>query len=59
MMSPCHDPVTGLALAHLSEGMLVCPDGRRISAMCRAHAEQCIKEYRDKLGEQWSFEPCP
>jgi hypothetical protein len=48
----CHDPVDG----RLLKGWLCCPDGKRIVAMCHGHAQHCIDKYREKLGEQWTFE---
>lgn len=40
---------------HRAEGWLCAPDGSRIVSMCRMHAEECIQEYADKLGEHWTF----
>lgn len=41
---------------HLADGWIVSPDGKRISVMCEDHAQECIDEYRQKLGEGWAFE---
>lgn len=47
---------TGRRHQHQATGYLVDPDGRQIVSMCRSHAEKCIVEYGEKLGESWSFE---
>lgn len=52
----CHDPRDGRLLQHSADVWLVCPDGRRIVTMCCHHAQQCVDEYREKLGESWHVE---
>ena len=44
---------------HPAEGWICAPDGRRISPMCRAQAEEAIREYAEKLGETWTFGVLP
>ena len=45
----------GYRTDHPAHGWLLAPDGRRIVAQCRMHAQMAIDEYVEKLGEQWSF----
>jgi hypothetical protein len=52
---PCHDPKDGRTLSHAASGWLTSPDGRPIVTMCHEHAQNCIDEYREKLGESWTF----
>lgn len=52
---PCTDG-KGIRQSHLSEGVIIPPDGRPISHMCRLCAQAVIEEYRDKLGTIWTFE---
>jgi hypothetical protein len=40
-----------------AEVWICAPGGKRIGAMCRAHAAEVIAEYRAKLGEEWTTEP--
>jgi hypothetical protein len=40
---------------HLAEGWLISPEGKPIMAMCRQCAKPVIAEYRDKIGEEWTF----
>jgi len=40
---------------HDADGILYEPDGRKIGHMCQAHAAEVIDEYREKLGEVWTF----
>lgn len=41
---------------HPAEGHLLSPDGKRVpGAMCSACANTVISEYREKLGETWTF----
>ncbi len=47
----------GWAANHGAGGYLISPEGERNSAMCREHADRVIAEYRDKLGEEWWFDP--
>lgn len=37
--------------------LLVAPDGLVVPGvtMCREHAEECVKEYAEKLGERWTM----
>lgn len=49
----------GLRQDHQAEGWLCSPEGRRIVATCRAHAEIVIAEYREKLNQTWTFETAP
>lgn len=42
---------------HEAEGWIISPEGRPIIAMCRRQAEKVINEYREKLGEEWTFRP--
>jgi hypothetical protein len=46
---------SGEACSQDGEFFLVAPGGDVSpgGAMCRAHAEDCIREYLDKLGERW------
>jgi hypothetical protein len=53
--TPCHNGRTGLPENHLAEGWLLSPEGKPILAMCRQCAALVIAEYRDKLGEEWTF----
>lgn len=41
---------------HLAEGVIISPTGTNCGAMCRKCAKICIDEYREKLGEVWTFE---
>ena len=36
---------------------LICPEGDKVSYYCKAHAEATVKEYREKLHENWTTEP--
>lgn len=55
---PCRDGEGYLcAFDRLAEVRLCGPgDDKPVpgSAMCRPHAEECIEEYREKLGEEWT-----
>jgi hypothetical protein len=42
---------------HVAEGWLCSPEGTRIVTQCREHAERVISEYKEKLGETWTFAP--
>ncbi len=57
MYEQCHDGRTGMPLNHLAEVWLVGPNGKRIVTLCRSHADGAIKEYREKLGEEWATSP--
>ena len=46
----------GIVRDHFAEGWLRAPDGRKISPMCRHHAQEVIDEYQAKLGETWAFD---
>jgi hypothetical protein len=46
----------GIRQSHSAEGYIISPTGRRISAMCRSCAQVVIDEYKEKLGEIWTFE---
>lgn len=52
---PCIDG-KGIRQSHISEGVIVSPDGRPISHMCRSCAQRVIDEYKEKLGVIWTFE---
>ncbi len=47
----------GNRTTHEADGWLCCPNGRQIAPMCRRHAQECIDEYTQKLGETWTFRP--
>ncbi len=47
----------GYRTAHPAEGWLCAPDGRRVTAQCRKHAEEIILEYQRYLNEAWTFRP--
>lgn len=35
---------------------LIDPDGQPVpGAMCRQHAQECVDEYQEKLGENWQI----
>lgn len=56
----CQSGVDGRPQDHDAEGMLVGPDGEPKSCtlrQCHACAEVVIREYREKLGEEWTFQP--
>lgn len=41
---------------HPADGYLVDDDGKRVPGFdCREHGEACVKEYREKLGQEWQF----
>jgi hypothetical protein len=42
---------------HFADGWLCSSEGRPISRFCRASAERIMAEFREKLGEDWSFRP--
>lgn len=46
----------GIRQSHSAEGYIVSPTNRRIGAMCQLCAQECIDEYKDRLGEVWTFE---
>lgn len=47
----------GIRQSHLATGYIISPTGRRIGAMCESCAQEVIDEYREKLGQVWTFEP--
>lgn len=51
--------INGHKQDHDAEGWLVSPEGKRIVAKCAKHARIVIDEYREKLGENWTFEAAP
>lgn len=46
----------GIRQSHDAEGYIVSPTGRRIGAICSKCAQEIIDEYKDKLGQVWTFE---
>lgn len=42
-----------------SAGVLLAPDGGQVPGghTCRAHADEVIAEYAEKLGEAWTIQP--
>ncbi len=40
-----------------AEGEIISPEGQALGFMCKAHAERVIAEYKEKLGEGWTFRP--
>jgi hypothetical protein len=54
-MTRCTDG-QGRLIDHAAEGWLLCPEDRRIVRQCARHAQHAIDEYRDKLGEAWTFD---
>ena len=53
-MTRCIDG-TGHRCDRLGTVRLVAPDGWTGQPMCREHAQDCIDEYREKLGEEWGI----
>lgn len=47
----------GQGVKHSATGYIISPTGRHIGAMCLSCAEEVIDEYKDKLGQVWTFEP--
>jgi len=54
---PCESGVDGRPQDHDAEGWTVSPEGLRISRQCRRCSEAATTEYREKLGEEWTFQP--
>ena len=46
----------GIRQTHSATGYLISSTGRRISAMCSSCAQEVIDEYKEKLGQVWTFE---
>jgi hypothetical protein len=46
----------GVLTKHQAEGWIVSPAGKRIARQCRDCADLVITEYREKLGQEWSFQ---
>ena len=58
-MSQCAQYPFGKRCPNMGEGWIIQPDGKRNPGgySCRTCADESAEEYRQKLGESWSFEP--
>jgi hypothetical protein len=54
---PCESGRDGRPQDHEAEGYTVSPEGRPVMRQCRACSEEGAREYRKKLGEEWTFQP--
>lgn len=54
-----HWPRRGAHCTETSVGWLMHPDGTPNPGgfMCLQHGQACVDEYREKLGEAWTFAP--
>jgi hypothetical protein len=66
-MTPCNHWTGRVRCDRVADVTLHDPDGDMVPGgfYCRPHAEACVTEYREKLGEQWSvkslddYDPTP